>query len=88
MQQKLYNRSQLLTIVSNLSILDVLGILDAFGEQIYYTVQYKKDIKDMIFMANVLSYLFTTLEFRLIIPARLTIMLSVRSPYGQKTRQI
>ena len=47
---------------------------------IYYMVYYKKE--DVTFITNVLSYLFTvftTLVFRLIIPALLTMMLSVRS---------
>ena len=42
-----------------------------------YIVHYKKE--DVIFIANVLSYLFATLAFRLIIPAIVTMMLSIWS---------
>ena len=50
------------------------------ADLLYYKVQYKKG--DVIFITNVLSYLFTTLAFRLIIPAMLTMMLSVRSTWA------
>ena len=46
------------------------------GSESYHIVQYKKG--DVIFIANVLSYFFTKLAFRLIIPAMVTMMLSVR----------
>ena len=46
----------------------------------YHIVQYRKG--DVIFITNVLSYLFTTLAFSLIIPAMVTMMLSVRSTWA------
>ena len=46
----------------------------------YHIVQYKKGY--VIFITNVLSYLFTTVVFRLIMPAMETMMLSVRSTWA------